>query len=480
MKLDVGSNVGRWTIEKKISDRGGNGVVWQVSDGIVVGALKVLKRKHLKDETRKERFSKEIKSIIACQNISGVLPVLDHQLGDSENPDWLVTKLATPLTQHLGQDYSLQEVVTACCFYSNTLSEMHKRAYSHRDIKPENLFFADGEYLIGDFGLVDLPEKDIQTPPNEKVGPIFYMAPEMLQNIGPRYSPKADVWSLAKLIWKLGTKQSYPIEGKLGHDIAATKLSTYVMAPRADQLDKILASATEISLDHRITMSQFCSELQAWLREQPASSSSAVGEVSTALKEHISDLYSKARTEQELQELASAKMQEKAEELKSILSGTPKQVFEKIEALFQEIGLSEKIYRIGGTTFDILTRSLAQAGDVSTEKFAVRNGLGCYVYPPVMSDRFLSSFCAGAVFKIPANQNSTKLTYGFFADHFGRNGFQKSGQPIWLNSTEFVINGPAQAEELDLMATQLLDNFEGAVSSFLEIIKNYKEVRRKD
>ena len=208
MKIKVGQNFGKWQLIEKLG-RGGNGLVWKVtSKEGVHGAIKLLHPRNLSDEKRYYRFNQEIEVMRKCQNISGILPLLDSKVVESpssNNQPWFVSALAVTLETRLGSDYSLRDVVMACASYAETLKNMHQRGFSHRDIKPDNLFVLDQNYVIGDFGLVDFPDKTPLTREGEKLGPTFYIAPEMLNDALNADGKLADVYSLAKTLWKLGT-----------------------------------------------------------------------------------------------------------------------------------------------------------------------------------------------------------------------------------------------------------------------------------
>lgn len=59
----------------------------------------------------------------------------------------------------------------------HALTDLHAMGIIHRDIKPENIFFeADGQVVLGDFGLAIDVNKD---KPCSRVGTQEYMAPEV-------------------------------------------------------------------------------------------------------------------------------------------------------------------------------------------------------------------------------------------------------------------------------------------------------------
>jgi serine/threonine protein kinase len=84
-----------------------------------------------------------------------------------------------------------------------TVSELHKEPFVHRDIKPQNIFVGDdGRLILGDFGLVflpNLPERLSFT--GESVGPRDFMPPWVFFDDRPQINPTFDVYMLGKVLW---------------------------------------------------------------------------------------------------------------------------------------------------------------------------------------------------------------------------------------------------------------------------------------
>ena len=206
--------------------------------------------------------------MIACRDINGVLPILTSSsefCGQFQEPPWYATPLGTPLDELRDRFESLRSVVELCLSIATTVSKMHDRGYSHRDLKPGNIIKSGSIWCVADFGLVDFPEKRPVTKENGKLGPAYYIAPEMLNDAQSADGKSADVYSLAKLLWTLATDQKYPLPGHHLADFPALTISSYVSDRRAVSLDRVLEIATHVDAHKRIRMSEFASLLSDWL-----------------------------------------------------------------------------------------------------------------------------------------------------------------------------------------------------------------------
>lgn len=208
IRFEKGQSIGRWTLVKNIGG-GGNGTVWRARSGNEIVAIKLLKSCFDERHEPFRRFHDEFKLMQKLQGRSGVMPVLDGEMqrqSGKSSPCWFAMPLAVSLNKQLGSDSSLREVVQAVSSYASTLEMLHAESISHRDLKPDNLFWLNGEWVIGDFGLAAFPEQEAHdTPLQRRFGPLFYQAPEMLNHARESAGSPADVYALAKVLWRLGT-----------------------------------------------------------------------------------------------------------------------------------------------------------------------------------------------------------------------------------------------------------------------------------
>ncbi len=263
--------VNGWRLGKLLG-RGGNGEVFHAVKEDVVGAMKLLGQRNL-TPAGVARFRDEVEAMRQCADIPGVLPVLDADLEPPNGTQpWFVMGLARPIDKELSNGATLKKVVEAIGSIASVLQAMHARGISHRDIKPANLFFYEGAWAVGDFGLVSFEGKTSETERGERIGPLYYIAPEMLNNAAQADGRCADVFSLAKTLWVLATGQRFPLPGAYDMTHEAFRIGSYITAERTGALDKLIESATLFSPAARPAMSKVAAELAAWLAPRPRSS----------------------------------------------------------------------------------------------------------------------------------------------------------------------------------------------------------------
>lgn len=169
---------GTWLVLDRIGG-GGNGDVYRCSGAVragegMEGAVKILRRDRAARSDRIARFRNEVDFLVRRGNQPGVLPLLDHALPDDPaQPSWYVMPLAVPLVTALGVSPEPSAVVTAIGRIAQTLASLAAGGVAHRDIKPDNLFQLNGEWVIGDFGLVKYPEQEQVTRQRPPVGSVL-------------------------------------------------------------------------------------------------------------------------------------------------------------------------------------------------------------------------------------------------------------------------------------------------------------------
>lgn len=272
LKLRAGLVLGPWTVQKGAWASH----VRPVCDH--TGRMAVVKVPRNKGSVTRQRFEQEAAGgwNLTQEGVTGILPVLD--IDPSDPPGWMVTERAELLAKHLEADgWNFRAAVEAVADVGHTVAALHGRAepLAHRDLKPDNLFWTEsGGPLVGDFGISTWPPRRNLTRQDRKVGPLFYIAPELEsydKAITPRAACKADVYSLAKVMWHLCTRGGHPPQGPLGIGDREAALHEYG-GISSRKLRRLIDRATAHRPGERPTMAQFADELDEWLELHPAGS----------------------------------------------------------------------------------------------------------------------------------------------------------------------------------------------------------------
>jgi len=259
--------VGPWTLGERLG-RGGNATVWAASrpghDGPV--ALKVINVTKVDREPYK-RFVREIGFLREHHEVQGLLPLVDahlpHEPTKRDQP-WLAMPIATPIDKAL-RGRPLGDVVAAVATIADTLWRLQRDLdIAHRDIKPGNLYEFCGTWLIGDFGLVALPDTDGLTAEGKPLGPAHYTAYEMIRDPSTANPHSADVYSLGKTLWVLATDQRFPPEGHQPVGMRAFEVGDFRPHAHAGALDQEIDLMTRLHPEERPSKEQVARDLAAW------------------------------------------------------------------------------------------------------------------------------------------------------------------------------------------------------------------------
>jgi serine/threonine protein kinase len=151
---------------------------------------------------------------------------------------------------------------------SDTLARLQRDFdVAHRDVKPGNLYELEGDWLIGDFGLIALPGAEPLTGEGRQVGPAHYTAYEMIINPSEADPHPADVYSLGKTLWVLATGQAFPPEGNqpTGSNARGFTIGDFRPHPQAALLDREVDLMTRLIPTERPRKHQVAIDLAAWL-----------------------------------------------------------------------------------------------------------------------------------------------------------------------------------------------------------------------
>ena len=205
MSLAPGTALGSYQIVEEIG-RGGMATVYKAHhlglDRFV--AIKVLPDFFAEDEDYRDRFQQEARSIARLKH-PNILSVFDF--GQERGITYLVLELVSggTLSDRLGGQMDLQEVVAFLRPLAGALDHAHSQGVLHRDIKPSNiLLHRDGTPVLADFGLARMaaPVKRL-TASGIVMGTPEYMSPE--QAVGGPIGPASDLYALGIVAYEMVT-----------------------------------------------------------------------------------------------------------------------------------------------------------------------------------------------------------------------------------------------------------------------------------
>jgi len=226
-------------------------------------ALKQLVFVH--SEEKSGRFAGEIRVMRQTSGCPGILPLLDSSI----EAYWYTMPVAEPLLKHIQKERtSLRNIAKGVASLAGALALLHDKGISHRDLKPANLYYYNGQYCLGDFGLVEVPDNPNDFTREDKgLGAIFTIAPEMKRDPKHADGRSADVFSLAKTLWMLLAWDERGFDG-VYNPLDRSHGLRYVKRFSGEhlvELEELLQDATGNDPAARPDMGQFQARLLEWL-----------------------------------------------------------------------------------------------------------------------------------------------------------------------------------------------------------------------
>jgi hypothetical protein len=440
---------------------GSNADVWRAVGPSGHVAVKLLRSKNPAAEPY-QRFVREVEQLRLLGDVPGVLPILDAHLptqGADEPRAWLVMPLAQPLRDALGADATAEAVVEAVVQVAETLAALGLRGIAHRDVKPENLYERDGRAEIGDFGLVDAPDVEALTLPNEGLGPAHFLAPEMIQDALSADGRAADVYSLGKVLWVLLTRQRFPPPGEHRLDEPTMCVRSYLSHPRVASLDTLIARMTRHNPNERPDMAGCAVELNAWL--------SGAGEVSSprgsfeALARRLAQAAGPVRSEE-------AALARRVEEVDAALDSFAASAADVVDVLSRDgVPVFHRPGRWGHFCTDATDHLVEATGLLSTTKMLGRK-------PP-------ASRAVGAILQAEAKLPGLKLWIAIadippapeavFACGAALTYWGGHTQSLWHETRTAVLNGPAMPVAISELVGQLASRVGDDVAEWVKAVE---------
>ena len=204
--LEPGSLVGdRYEVMEEVG-AGGMGTVYRVIDTLLGNkeiALKTLRDEYAREKSYVQRFIREIElmnqvnhpNVVRTFDIGtdGELIFFTMEFVKGISLDEILERGPMPL-----EDIPLM-LIQVC----RGLQAIHRAEIIHRDLKPGNIIVLEDETVkIADFG-VARPKFSQLTRENERVGSIWYMAPEVWE--GSDLSRATDLYSVGVLMFEATT-----------------------------------------------------------------------------------------------------------------------------------------------------------------------------------------------------------------------------------------------------------------------------------
>jgi serine/threonine protein kinase/Tfp pilus assembly protein PilF len=201
----IGQTISHYRILDKLGE-GGMGVVYKAEDLRLkrTVALKFLVPQAVGDEDEKARLVNEAQAAASLDhpNICTVF-----EIDDVDGQTFIAMAYVeghTVKERVRGGTLTLNDSLDLAIQVGKALHEAHLKGVIHRDIKSANIMVTEkGQAKIMDFGLAQLSGQTKITKTGTTVGTPAYMSPEQAR--GDTIDPRADIWSLAVVLFEMVT-----------------------------------------------------------------------------------------------------------------------------------------------------------------------------------------------------------------------------------------------------------------------------------
>ncbi|MFT3707818.1 MAG: serine/threonine-protein kinase [Archangium sp.] len=253
----MGDVLGKYQLERLLGE-GGMGFVWEATNVAIQRrvALKLLRRELARDAAQVRRFVAEAQAVNRVKH-PNIIEVEDL-VNDGERVYFVMELLDGNSLKVVAREspVELKRIVRWMHQAADALAAAHGVGVIHRDVKPDNLMLVRDErgleqIKVLDFGVARVkgldPSQAYKTQTGQVVGTPLWMAPE--QVLGQEVDPRADVYSLAMVMYVLVTRKfpftgdlSEVVMGRLGRDPRPIGETTFLGEPIPKKLQDLLGS----------------------------------------------------------------------------------------------------------------------------------------------------------------------------------------------------------------------------------------------
>jgi eukaryotic-like serine/threonine-protein kinase len=188
--------------------RGGMGDIYRATDSVLgrVVAIKILSDRYARDESVRERFTREALSAARLSAEPNTITIYD--VGEHADRPYIVMEYLSGGSLddvvRSGAAKSTERLFTWLEEAARALDAAHREGIVHRDVKPANLMLdGEGHVHVADFGIASSAGMDSLTMTGTVLGTAGYLSPEQAQ--GERAGAASDRYALAIVAWELLT-----------------------------------------------------------------------------------------------------------------------------------------------------------------------------------------------------------------------------------------------------------------------------------
>lgn len=217
-------------------NKGGNSIIFALydaqgydeyqDDNMPISVLKISKKFNrlrsgkIEVPLQNKRFENEVVALFSCKdkNCRNIVDIetagnILNKKDKNHYPFYIMEYANSDLKKYIEtENIAISEKIKLCLRIAQGLKELDEMRYYHRDLKPDNIFIIDGDWKIGDLGLVVSRDLDSFDHNNEFIGPRGWISPEAMNkyltkdkgfahNYDCTIDHQSDIFQLGKVFW---------------------------------------------------------------------------------------------------------------------------------------------------------------------------------------------------------------------------------------------------------------------------------------